>query len=496
MKLLGLHRSPLLLLIVSSLLQPFQILDLRASSLEPAALKEIYGESRGRVLGVTYTLRQLENETGVEGPKSEGAVCGVVVNAAGLIVVPGDIFPEPGGDPRQTLVPTDFRIHVGGERSFTAAAVGIDRTLNLGFLRAEPAAAAELRSARFRESPALGVGDPVVIVGTLGRKYGFAPAIFQTTLNSMTTGPSPLFGVDTILQDLSVGGLVIRRDGSAAGLVAKDILLEDLDQSKSPGNLLSIIANMGQPQVRRPGYAMVMPYGAFMRSLASPPPMDLAPDLKHAWIGIVMQALSEDLRDYWKLPVAGGIIVGSVIDGSPAQGAGLRAGDILTGLAGEPLKIVEEGQLADFRRRIEVMGAGHEVEIDFWREAHPMHLRLTLGEAPKTASRAEEYKDEDFGLTAREITIDVQQALNLDPNFDGVVVSDLEESGWADVAGLVPDDIILSVNGVKVRTVRVLRDALADIKHRRDPEAILFVMRPPDTLFVRIKTDFGKAARD
>jgi len=470
--------------------------EIGASTWEPSALKEIYGDARGRVVGVTYTLRQTENETGVEGPKSEGAVCGVVANASGLIVVPADIFPEPGGDPRQTLVPTDFKLHVGGEKTFSASAVGIDRTLNLGFLRAEPAAAADLRPAKFRESPALGVGDSVVVVGTLGRKYGFAPALFQTTLNSVTPGPSPLFGVDTILQDLSVGGLVIRRDGSAAGLVAKDILLEDLDQSRSPGNLLSIIANMGQPQVRRPGYAMVMPYGAFMKTLASPPPMDLAPDLKHAWIGIVMQALSEDLRDYWKLPVAGGIIVGSVIDGSPAQAAGLRPGDVLTGLAGEPLKITEEAQLSDFRRRIEIMGAGHEVAIDLWRESRPMHLSLTLGEAPKTASRAEEYKDEEFGLTAREITIDVQQALNLDPNFDGIVVSDLEESGWADVAGVLTDDIILSVNGVKVRTVQGLRDALADITHRREPEAILFVMRPPDTLFVRIKTDFGKAARD
>jgi S1-C subfamily serine protease len=438
----------------------------------------------------------MESETGVEGGRAEGALCGVVVDGSGLIVAPGDIFPEPGGEPRETLVPADFKIHAEGERAYAATAVGIDRSLNLAFLRAEPAALPHLKPVKFREGAPFSVGDPIVIVGALGRKYGFAPAIFQATINAQTQGIVTLYGVDTILQDLTVGGLVLRRDGSAAGIVAKDILLEDLDQARSPGNLLSIIANMGQPQVRKPGYAMVMPYAAFAKSLAAPPPLDLAPDLKHAWIGIVMQALSDDLRDYWKLPVSGGIIVGSVIDGSPAQAAGLRQGDVLTSLEGEPLKITEDAQLAEFRRRIEIMGAGRQVDVDAWRDGRPMRVHLTLGEAPKTASRAEEYKDEDFGLTVREITIDVQQALNLDPSFQGVVVADLEESGWADVAGLGPDDIILSVNGVKVAKVQELRDALNDVKHRRDTEAVFFVMRPPDTLFVRVKTDFGRAGRE
>jgi len=458
-----------------------------------AALREMHSEARGRVVGVTYTLKQMESEAGVEGPKMEGALCGVVADASGLILTAGDIFPEPGGDPRETLAPTDFKVHLGEDRTVSAAAVGIDRTLNLAFLRVDPEASAGLRPVRFRESPPLAVGDAVVIIGVLGRKYGFAPALYEATINASV---GALLGVDAIVQDLTIGGLVLRRDGSAAGVVTKDILAEDLDQSRAPGNLLSIIANMGQPQVRRPGYAMVLPYAAFAAKLASPPPLDLSADLKRSWIGIVMQALEEDLRDYWKLPIAGGIIVGSVIDGSPAQAAGLQPGDILATFDGEPLRIAEDSQLGDFRRRVEVMGVGREVDVEVYRGGRPLPIKLRLGEAPKTAARAEEYEDQDFGLTAREITIDVQQALNLDPNFEGIVVAETEESGWADVAGLFPDDVILSVNGVKVTDVGALRNALSDVKQRRDPEAILFVMRPPDTLFVRIKTDFRQRGRE
>lgn len=458
----------------------------------PAGLMEAYEEAWGRVVGITFTLKAMESEPGGEGPKAEGALCGVVADGSGLIVTAGDVFPEPGGDPRATSAPSDFKIHLGAEAVFGAAAVGIDRDLNLAFLRADPNALPSLRPVRFREGPSLQVGESVVVVGVLGRKYDFAPAIYRTTINAAVRRPRPLYGVDALIQDLSVGGLVLRRDGSAAGIVAKDTIADNLDDSRTPGNILSILASMGQPQVRRPGYAMVLPYAAFAEDLASPPPLDLTADIKRAWMGIVMQALSPDLRDYWKLPGPGGIIVGSVVDGSPAQEAGLRPGDVLTGFDGEPVRVTEDAHLPDFRRRVEVMGVGRQTEVEVFRDGRPTRLTLRLGEAPKTASRAEEYEDEEFGLTVREITIDVQQALNLDPNFRGVVVAEVEDSGWADIAGLVSDDVLLSINGEEIGAVGEVREILAGIKERRDPEAILFVMRPPDTLFVRIRTDYGR----
>jgi S1-C subfamily serine protease len=469
----------------------------RAASLDtPAGLQDAYHDARGRVVGITYTLKAMESEPGVEGPKADGVLCGVVVDASGLILTVGDIFPEPGGDPRQTFSPTDFKVHYGDGKTAPATAVGIDRGLNLAYLRMAAESADELRPAKFRDNPPLEVGDPVIVIGVLGRKYGFAPAIFRTTINAAVQGKIPLFGVDALLQDLALGGLVLRRDGSAAGIVAKDLIAEDLDDNRSPGNILSILANMGQPQVRRPGYAMILPFSAFSSSLASPPPMDLAADVKRAWIGIVMQALSSDLRDYWKLPVTGGIIVGSVVEGSPAQEAGIRPGDVITAFDGDPLRIAEDAQLSDFRRKVEVMGVGRETDVQVYRDRTPLTVRMKLGEAPKTASRADEYEDEEFGVTVREITIDTQQALNLDPNFRGVVVAETEESGWADIGGLVPDDVILSVNGGKVSSVEEVRSSFQEIRKARAPEAVFFVMRPPDTLFVRVKTDFKERLRD
>jgi S1-C subfamily serine protease len=462
-------------------------------AISPDALQKAHADARGRVVGVSFTLKQMESEAGVEGPRAEGNLCGVVAGPR-TIIVTGDIFPEPGGDPRTTMAPATFEVHLGPDRIIPARAIGLDRKLNLAFLQVEPADAGKLNPVTFRADPPLAVGDPVMVVGLLSRKYEFAPAIFKSTINATTNGPVPLLGVDSLLQDLTVGGLVLRRDGTAAGVIAKDLITDDMTLTRTPGNFISIIANTGQPPFRRPGYAMVLPYEAFSGALESPPPVDLDSEFKRAWLGIVMQALDEDLRDYWELPVPGGIIVGSVIDGSPAKTAGIRQGDVITRFDGDPLRITENAQLGDFRRRVERMDAGQKVVVQVYRDGKPLDLDIHLGDAPTSASLAEDFEDEDFGLTVRELTVDVQQAMNLEADLEGVLIESTENSGWADVAGLFPQDIILAINGVKVASVGDVRDALADIKHRQDPEAIFFVMRPPDTLFLRVRTEFGGTA--
>ncbi|HXI02519.1 MAG TPA: PDZ domain-containing protein, partial [Candidatus Saccharimonadales bacterium] len=445
----------------------------------------------GRVVGVTFTLKLMEVEPGVEGPEVDGILCGVV-GAPGMLIVPGDIYPEPGGDPKTTMIPADFKIHLGDDKTVSAEAAGLDRKLNLAFLKFDPSAAPQLKPVAFAPGPKLRVGDSVILVGLMGRKYDFAPSIFQATINSEVKDPVHLLGVDTLIQDLTVGGLVLRRDGTAAGLVVKDLFSDDLELTRAPGNLLSIIANTGQPAVRRPGYAMILPGDAFAASLASPPPLDLGEKVKRAWLGIVMQALDDDLRDYWHLPIEGGILIGSVVDKSPAEAAGIRQGDIITRFNGDPIHVTDNGQLPEFRRKVERMAAGDVVPVQVYRDGHPVDLKVKLGEAPATAALAETYEDKDFGLTVREITIDIQQAMNLDPDLQGVVIEDTESSGWADVAGLAPQDIILAINGVRIHSVTDVRNALADVKARRDPEVIFFVMRPPDTLFIRVRTEFGE----
>jgi S1-C subfamily serine protease len=204
-----------------------------------------------------------------------------------------------------------------------------------------------------------------------------------------------------------------------------------------------------------------------------------------------MQPLDENLIDYWKLGVDGGIILASVVDGSPAARAGLKPADILVAMEGEPLHVTRNEQLAEFRRRVERMGVGRSVGLTYLRAGERRDISIPLDEAPKTAWTVDEVEDEALGLTVREITMDDILGQNLEGGVTGVVVSEMERAGPAHLAGLLSGDIIQSVDRNPVTDLASWRGE-ADRVREEKPEAILLlVRRRTETLFLRLRASQG-----
>lgn len=459
-----------------------------AAAATPSATKDIFQSFRDNVVAITYTLRPKEKPTGGEGRKVEDAVCGVIVDASGLIVTSADPFPDPGGDPKTTLTPVEFKVRLRGGRPMDAEAVGLDRDLNFAYLRLKNPPPG-IRPVRFDPNARLEVGDDVIVLGLMSRNYEYEPIFYTGIVNAVVERPRRMYSLDMYLQDLTIGGLVLTGSGDPIGIIGEDVLKEAPSNDRMPSNILSIFGSFTQGN--RVGYPMVFPYSIFAGGIASPPPIDA--EAKRSWLGIVMQPLNEDLIDYWKLEAEGGVIISSVVDGSPAEKAGLLQGDILVSLQGEPLRITRDEDLADFRRRIERTKVGSEVELGYLRQGERRSLTLPVGEAPKTAWTAEEYEDDDMGLTVREITIDDLQAQNLGPATRGVVVSELEQAGWSQLGGLQVDDIIQAVDGHPIADLAGFREEARRLQEEKPEGTIFFVLRQTETLFVRIRTPWNAA---
>ena len=458
-----------------------------AEAASPQTLREVYQSYRDNVVAITYTLRPKEKPTGGDGRKVEDAVCGVIVDSSGLIITSGDPFPDPGGDPKTTLVPLEFKVHLRGGRPVDAEAVGLNRELNLAYLRLKNPPQG-LRPLRFAESAKLDIGDPVVVIGLMSRNYDYEPIFYTGVVNAVLSRPRRMYSLDLFLQDLSIGGVVVGPGGQPIGIIGEDVLKEAPTGDHTPSNVLSIFGSLTQGA--RVGYPMVFPFVDFAADLTAPPAIDAGE--KRSWLGIVMQPLNEDLIDYWKLDADGGIIISSVLEGSPAEKAGLKPGDIIISLQGEPVRVTKDEELAEFRRSIERLGVGKQVDLVYLRQGARLTTSFPLDEAPKTAWTAEELKDEDLGVTVREITIDDIQGQNLEPTTRGVVVSELEQAGWSQLAGLQQDDIIESVDGHVIVDLASYRTQTDRLKEDKPDGTVFFVLRQGETLFVRIKTPFTK----
>jgi S1-C subfamily serine protease len=443
------------------------------------------------VVPIRYTLRLLETPEGGQGAKLEGVMCGAVIGSDGLVVTTADIFPDMDGDPRQTFVPVDLRIVPAPGIEFEARAVGLDRTLNLAVLKVKQPALFPVPGARFAARQPR-PGEKVLLLGLLGEQYAYAPTFTESRVVSAVEGRGPMYVLDGLIQDLTIGGLVVTLGGEALGIVGEDVLTPpptgpgDL---AGAGNVLSLFSSLSQGQ--RAGYPMLFPYdGLLDELLADPPPVADSLDTNRGWLGIIMQPLSGELADYWSIEGAGGVVIGAILDGSPAERAGLQVGDVILEVDHAPVEVREQRDLGRFREMVQAVGAGRELPLSVHRNGERQIIPLVLGSRPKTVFLAEEQVDESFGLTVKELTYDFLQAVNLPGDTSGIFVSEIENAGWADVGGLRVSDVIMEIDRREVSSVEDFRQLMADVGEARPDEVVFFIRRGTQTLFVPVTTDW------
>jgi membrane-associated protease RseP (regulator of RpoE activity) len=100
------------------------------------------------------------------------------------------------------------------------------------------------------------------------------------------------------------------------------------------------------------------------------------------WLGVDVQPMSEELRSYFKAPGELGVLVNKVMDGTPAERAGLKAGDVIIGVDGKDVS--DQG---DISRALRGREAGDEVGLKIIRDGSERTLQVKLEERPGWKSR-------------------------------------------------------------------------------------------------------------
>lgn len=91
------------------------------------------------------------------------------------------------------------------------------------------------------------------------------------------------------------------------------------------------------------------------------------------WLGIIGLSLTEDISRYYDLPVDSGVLVTKVVDGSPADYAGIVNGDIILRLDNAPIYHIE-----DLMKEIHLRKIGDKIKLDVFRRGLEQSFEVAL----------------------------------------------------------------------------------------------------------------------
>jgi serine protease Do len=203
--------------------------------------------------------------------------------------------------------------------------------------------------------------------------------------------------------------------------------------------------------------------------------------VEHGYLGILPQDVTPALSKAFHMSDTDGALVGEVTPNSPAAHGGLKQGDIIVAVNGQP--ILDAGQL---RSRIGVMNPNTAVTLKVLRDGKTEQIPVTLGEFPSNEQQASVEQGSSTGglqgVSVENLTPDTAQQLKLPAATKGVVVDQVNPGSRAAEADLHRGDVIEQVNHQPVTNVKEYTQAVA--ASPKDQPVLLLVNRNGSTIFL------------
>jgi len=184
------------------------------------------------------------------------------------------------------------------------------------------------------------------------------------------------------------------------------------------------------------------------------------------YLGVNITDVTAEHQEAFNLPSREGALVHDVMEGSPAEKAGLKHGDVIVGINGKPIK--SQRELID---TVSSMPPGTKVELEIIREGKHKTLTATLAERKGEGEDEEEGESETpqeaaarLGLDVTDLNARLRRQFDIPNSVDGVLVQDVEDLSVADEAGIMPGDVILEVNGQAVDSVDEFNQKLEKLR--------------------------------
>jgi serine protease Do len=199
------------------------------------------------------------------------------------------------------------------------------------------------------------------------------------------------------------------------------------------------------------------------------------------WLGVMIQQVTPDLADNFGLDRPIGALVGQVVPDSPADKAGLNAGDVIIEYNGK-----EVSQMSMLPAMVANTSVGEKATIVLIRDGKKQDITVEIGkleDADSVLADTETGTSKKIGMTVQELTPKLSESLGID-EIQGLIVSDIITGSAAAEAGILRGDIILEINREKVESIAQYQNALQAAQEKKS--ILLLIRRDQHTRFVVI----------
>jgi serine protease Do len=376
--------------------------------------------------------------------KSRGAGSGVIISTNGTILTNNHVVDNT----------TEITVTLSNKQEYKARVVGRDPKTDLAVIKID--SRGPFKAAVLGDSDAARVGEWVLAIGNpFGLSNTVTSGIVSAKGRVIGAGPYDDFiQTDAPINPGNSGGPLFNMKGEVIGINT------------------AIIPN-GQ------GIGFAIPVSTAKALL---PELETKGTVTRGFIGVNIQDITEDLAKSLNLKSDKGALVSELVEGSPADKAGVKRGDVITAFNGKEIK--DGHELAS---TVAATPIDKEVPLRVARDGKEITLRVTVGRLDsKEPGNApiEEASQGKWGLQLQGLTPELARQLGA-KSEQGVLVAGVKPGSPADNASVQRGDVILEVNRQPVKSVADMKEKI-EKSHTKD-SLLLLVQRGGNSLYLVLK---------
>jgi serine protease Do len=378
--------------------------------------------------------------------KKSGLGSGVIVNGDGYILTNNHVIK--GAD--------EIKVTLSDKREFKGRVIGTDQKTDLAVIKID---SDNLPAIKLGDSDQLKIGETVLAIGTpFGLKQTVTSGIVSATgrANVGIADYEDFIQTDAAINPGNSGGALVNIKGELVGI--NTAIFSTTGGYQGIG--FAIPSNMAK---------------AVMESLIE------KGKVVRGWIGLSIQPLTPDLAAQFALKDEKGVLVGDVIEGGPAEKAGMQRGDVVVEFDGK-----EVNEVVNFRNMVAGTAPNKEVKVRLIRDGKAKTVDVIISEMPGEVVQAstKAFDNQLKGVQVQNVTETLKGELGIPKRVAGVVVTDIEEDGPAEGV-LMRGDIIMEINRDRINNIKDYEAAVSKIKS--DENVLLLIFRKDAALYITLQ---------